>query len=198
MIHRMLTLPLLFLMGSFVMAEDKSLPLLEFTGADAAKEWQSVNDGVMGGVSEGKFKITDKKTMEFFGTLSLENNGGFASVRTRAKKLGLQKGDTLIAKVKGDGREYSLNLYLHKPRIAFSYRATVQTKKDQWIEVKIPLDKFEATSFGRVMKDAGAVKPEEVNALGFMLSDKKAGPFKLEIESIKIERAETALKQSNA
>ena len=26
----------------------------------------------MGGVSEGKFKITDKKTMEFFGTLSLE------------------------------------------------------------------------------------------------------------------------------
>lgn len=198
MIHKMLTLPLLFLMGSFVMAEDKPLPLLEFTGADAAKEWQSVNDGVMGGVSEGKFKITDKKTMEFFGTLSLENNGGFASVRTRAKKLGLQKGDTLIAKVKGDGREYSLNLYLHQPRIAFSYRATVQTKKDQWIEVKIPLDKFEATSFGRVMKDAGAVKPEEVNALGFMLSDKKAGPFKLEVESIKIERAETALKQSNA
>jgi hypothetical protein len=39
----------------------------------------------MGGVSEGKFKITDKKTMEFFGTLSLENNGGFASVRTRPR-----------------------------------------------------------------------------------------------------------------
>jgi hypothetical protein len=65
----------------------------------------------------------------------------------------------------------------------------VQTKKDEWIEVKVPLDKFEATSFGRVVKDAGAVKPEEVNALGFMLSDKKAGPFKLEIESIKVERA---------
>jgi len=64
----------------------------------------------------------------------------------------------------------------------------VQTKKDEWIEIKVPLDKFEATSFGRVVKDAGAVKPEEVNALGFMLSDKKAGPFKMEIESIKVER----------
>ena len=68
-------------------------------------------------------------------------------------------------------------------------RATVQTKKDEWIEVKVPLDKSEATSFGRVVKDAGPVDPKEVNDLGFMLSDKKAGPFKMEVESIKVERA---------
>lgn len=71
----MLALPLLILMGSLVMADDTPKVLFVFTGADAAKEWQSVNDGVMGGVSEGRFKITDNKTMEFFGTLSLENNG---------------------------------------------------------------------------------------------------------------------------
>jgi monofunctional biosynthetic peptidoglycan transglycosylase len=171
------------------MAEDNSQLLFDFIEADAAKDWQPVNDGVMGGVSEGKFKITGTKTMEFFGTLSLENNGGFASVRTKTKKLGLSPGDTIVAKVRGDGREYSLNLYLNKPLIAFSYRATVQTKKDEWIEVRIPLDQLEATSFGRVVKDAGAVKPEEVNSLGFMLSDKKAGPFKMEVEWIKVERA---------
>jgi monofunctional biosynthetic peptidoglycan transglycosylase len=183
------TLLLLFQMGSFVMADDKPQLLFDFTGTDAAKEWQTVNDGVMGSVSEGKFKITDKKTLEFFGTLSLENNGGFASVRTKAKKLGLEKGDTVVAKVRGDGREYTLNLYLNKPLVAFSYRATVQTKKDEWIEVKVPLDTFEATSFGRPVKDAGAVKPEEINAVGFLLGDKKAGPFKMEIEWIKVERA---------
>ena len=65
--------------------EDTPQPLFDFTGAEGAKDWQTVNDGVMGGVSEGKFKITDKKTLEFFGTLSLENNGGFASVRTKAE-----------------------------------------------------------------------------------------------------------------
>jgi NADH dehydrogenase [ubiquinone] 1 alpha subcomplex assembly factor 1 len=186
---------LALLMVTTAMAEDTPIPLFDFTGADAAKEWQTVNDGVMGGVSEGKLKITDQKTMEFFGTLSLENNGGFASVRTKDKKLGLEKGDTLVAKVKGDGREYSLNLYLNKPLIAFSYRATVQTKKDEWIEVKIPLDKTEATWFGRPVKDAGAVKPEEINALGFMLGDKKAGTFRMEVESIKVERAATSIKQ---
>ena len=195
MIHKMLALPLLILMGSFVMAEDMPQTLFDFSGADAAKDWQNVNDGVMGGVSEGKFKITDQKTLEFFGTLSLENNGGFASVRTKAQKLGFEEGATVVAKVRGDGREYLLNLYLNKPLIAFSYRATVPTKKDEWIEVKVPLDKFEATSFGRVVKDAGPVDPKEINSLGFMLSDKKAGPFKLEIKSIKVERAATFIKQ---
>ena len=176
-------------MVTTAMAEDKMIPLFDFTEADAPKQWQTVNDGVMGGVSEGKFKITDAKTMEFFGTLSLANNGGFASVRTKVKKLSLEKDDTLVAKIRGDGRQYMLNLYPNKQRMAYSYRATVQTKKDEWIEVKVPLAKFEATSFGRIVKNAGLVKPEEINSLGFMLGDKKAGRFKMEIEWIKVERA---------
>ena len=180
---------LALLMVTTAMAQVTPQTLFDFSGSDAAKEWQTVNDGVMGGVSEGKFRITEQKTMEFYGTLSLENNGGFASVRSKAKKLGFEKGDTVVARVRGDGREYMLNLYLNKPLIAFSYRATIQTNKDEWIEVKVPLDKFEATSFGRVVKNAVAVKPEEVNALGFMLSDKKAEPCKMEVQWIRVERA---------
>ena len=189
MIQRTVAMLFLILTGSFVMAAEVRQLLFAFPGADSAKEWQTINDGVMGGVSDGKFKITETKTLEFYGTLSLENNGGFASVRTRARQLGLAKGDTVGAKIRGDGREYTLNLYVNKPLIAFSYKATVQTKKDEWIEIKVPLDKFEATSFGRVVKDAGPVDPKDINSLGFMLSDKKAGSFKLEIESIQFERA---------
>ena len=162
--------------------------LFDFTTAANSPAWQVVNDDVMGGVSTSRFQFLTNGAV-FSGVVSLENNGGFASVRTKAKKIGFEKGDTVVAKVRGDGREYMLNLYLNKPLIACSYRATVQTKKDEWIEVKVPLDKFEATSFGRPVKDADAVKPEEINALGFMLGDKKAGPFKMEVESIKVERA---------
>ncbi len=187
---------LVYLVGSLacwmvasLMADETQRILFDFSGADSAKEWQTVNDGVMGGVSDGRFKITDAKTMEFFGTLSLANNGGFASVRTKPKNLGIEQGDALVAKVRGDGREYMLNLYPNRQRVAYSYRAAIQTKKDQWIEVKIPLDTFEATSFGRIVTNAGAVKPAEINSIGFMLGDKKAGPFKLEIEWIKVERA---------
>ena len=176
------------LMVTTAMAEDTFIPLFDFVEADAPKEWQAVNDGVMGGVSEGKFRITDDKTMEFFGTLSLENNGGFASVRSKARKLGLETGDTLVAKVRGDGREYTLNLYPNRSRTAFSYRATVKTEKDQWIEIRVPLNQFEATSFGRVVRGAGPVKPEEITSMGVLLGDKKAGPFRMEIEWIKVQR----------
>lgn len=79
------------------MARDKPQPLFDSTGAVAAKEWQPVNDGVMRGVSKGRFRIADEQTMEFFETLSLENNGRFASVRTKAKKPRLEQGDTIVA-----------------------------------------------------------------------------------------------------
>ena len=101
MIHKMIAFTLVILMGSIVMADDTPRSLFYFTGADAAKEWQNVNDGVMGGVSERKFKIADKRTLEFFGNLLLENSGDFAFVRTKAKKMSLEKGDTLVAKVRG-------------------------------------------------------------------------------------------------
>jgi monofunctional biosynthetic peptidoglycan transglycosylase len=179
---------LLFTLGSSLMAVDTTRSLFDFAAAGAAREWQSINDGVMGGVSEGKFKITDKKTLEFYGTLSLENNGGFASVRSKARKLGLELGDVLVARVRGDGREYSMNLHVPRPLVAFSYRSMIQTKKDEWIDVKLPLDKFQATSFGRPVRDAGSVDPQEVSGLGFLLGDKKAGPFKLEVEWIKVMR----------
>jgi monofunctional biosynthetic peptidoglycan transglycosylase len=179
---------LLHTLGSSLMADDTARSLFDFTAADAASEWQNINDGVMGGVSDGKFKITDKKTLEFYGTLSLENNGGFASLRTKTKKLDLEKGDSLLVRIRGDGREYSMNLHVPRRLVAFSYRSMIQTKKDEWIEVKLPLEKFQATSFGRPVKDAGPVDLQEVTGLGFLLGDKKAGPFKLEVEWIKVMR----------
>lgn len=116
-------------LGAAVISEETPIILFDFTATDAAKEWQTVNDGVMGGVSKGEFKITDEKTLEFFGKLSLENNGGFASVRSKGKKLGLVKGATLVAKVRGDGREYTLNLYLDRRLTAFSLSCHCGNKK---------------------------------------------------------------------
>jgi NADH dehydrogenase [ubiquinone] 1 alpha subcomplex assembly factor 1 len=182
-------LPLLltvFLMQA--VAEKPLQPLLDFVGPDAAQKWQAVNDGVMGGVSEGRFKITADKTMEFSGRLSLENNGGFASVRTKLTNFDIHGGDTLVVRVKGDGREYVLNIYTKSRRMAFSYRAPLPTTRDEWTEVSVPLDEFIPTSFGNRVQGMGPVEPDQINSLGFMLSDKQPGPFKLEVEWMKITR----------
>jgi monofunctional biosynthetic peptidoglycan transglycosylase len=168
-------------------AAEKALqPLLDFDGPDASQKWQAVNDNVMGGVSDGRFKITADKTLEFSGRLSLENNGGFASVRTKPTDLEINVGDTLVVRVIGDGREYVLNIYTKSRRMAFSYRAPLPTTKDEWTEVSVPLDEFIPTAFGNRVQGMGPVEPDQINSLGFMLSDKRPGPFKLEVEWVKI------------
>ena len=111
--YALVTASFIVLLGSTLLAEDRVL--FEFATPAASRDWQTVNDGVMGGVSDGRFKINEGKTLEFSGALSLENNGGFASVRSRPKKLGLETGDVLIARLRGDGRDYTLNLYVPRP-----------------------------------------------------------------------------------
>jgi monofunctional biosynthetic peptidoglycan transglycosylase len=75
---------------------------------------------------------------------------------------------------------------------AFSYRASFKTTAGEWIEVLIPLDKFVATSFGRIVSNAAPMNPGEITSVGFLLSDKKAGPFKLEVEWIKASKIEAS------
>jgi hypothetical protein len=62
-------------------------------------------------------------------------------------------------------------------------------ENDELIEVKLPLDELQASTFGRPVRDAGPVAQQEVNGLGFLLGDKKVGPPKLEIQWIKVVRA---------
>lgn len=162
--------------------------LFDFSAPAHSERWRPVNDGVMGGKSEGQFEITGEGTMQFFGNLSLENNGGFASVRSRVTDFEFTPEDQIVVRLCGDGRDYLLNLYVPTRRIAYSYRASIQTTKDEWIEVSIPLQDFEATSFGRTIRGAGPVDADRVNALGFMLSDKSPGPFTLQIDWIKVVR----------
>jgi len=185
-----LMIAVLIAMGGLVANQDPDQlrPLLDFTTPESARLWQAVNDGVMGGVSQGRFRITDARTMEFSGNLSLENNGGFTSVRTKPMTLDIKSGDTLVVRVKGDGREYMVNLYTKSRRMAFSYRAALPTEKDQWQEIHVPLGQFEPTSFGRVVAGMGPVDPGQINGLGVMLSDKNPGAFRLEIESVKVIR----------
>lgn len=186
---RAMSAVMLMMLGSQVATQDALVPLLDFAPPDAADRWQAVNDGVMGGVSDGRFRITPDKTLEFFGTLSLENNGGFASVRTKPAELGFRAGDTVVVRVKGDGREYVLNVYTKSRRMAFSYRAPVPTKKGEWTEVSVPLADLIPTAFGRRIPGMGAVDPGQINGLGFMLSDKQAGPFALQVAWVKVARA---------
>ena len=177
---------LILLLGSInIMAEDKDKLIFNFNTPESSKNWVSVNDNVMGGISDGKFKITQEKTLLFYGNLSLANNGGFASIRCLPAQLGLKKNDSIYFQAKGDGLEYTMNLYTNKRLTAFSYRQSFQTKNNEWVEISLPLEKFIATSFGKVIPKAEPINPTDIESLGFMLGDKKPGAFQVEFKEIK-------------
>ena len=171
-------------LATAISAQAQQRSLFEFDELNSAKQWQAVNDGVMGGRSDGRFKINGEGTMEFFGTLSLENNGGFASVRARGSQFRLGKNDVITARVRGDGREYKFNVYAGKTMGGISYRQSFQTKKGEWIEVQFPMEKFAASWRGRTYANQ-KLDPASITGVGFLLGDKKPGPFKLEVEWIK-------------
>jgi hypothetical protein len=80
-----------------VMAAERTL--FDFTTATNVPGWQVVNDDVMGGVSTGKFDVTNG-VASFRGKLSLENSGGFASVRSLPSRHDLAGCDAFLIRVR--------------------------------------------------------------------------------------------------
>jgi len=146
----------------------------------------------MGGVSQGGFRITEEATLEFSGNLSLENRGGFTSIRTRPADLNLGGYDRIALRVKGDGRTYYLNLMTSPRSAAASYRAAIETQKGEWQETRVDLKDFVYTSFGTVLAGAAPLKADDIRSVGITLADKKAGPFRLEVAWIKAEKGTPA------
>jgi hypothetical protein len=70
--------------------------------------WRTINDGVMGGVSSGEI-IETEDGLRFQGFLSLENSGGFASVR-RLLDVSLEGVKGIRLRVRGDGRTYQMRI----------------------------------------------------------------------------------------
>lgn len=158
--------------------------LADFKEPDSAKAWSSVNDDVMGGKSKGGIERSDRGTLLFKGNLSLENNGGFASIRSDSKPLDLSGLKALAVRAKGDGRTYWIELRVTRQMRASSYRADFPTEKGKWRDVVIPLENFKLQAFGQLLPSE-PINPEAVESVGFTLADKKSGEFGLEIESIK-------------
>ena len=158
--------------------------LLDFSSSPAP-EWYVVNDGVMGGISKSSMRVTDEGTGEFSGELSLEYNGGFASVRTVLPRKDYSSFGGVELRIKGDGRTYQLRFRVSDRFDGVSYRSTFFAPVGEWTTVRLAFVDFEPTYRGRVLDDQPPLNTEDLQQLIFMLADKKPGPFNLEIESVK-------------
>lgn len=154
--------------------------LFDFQTAASTDAWQVVNDDVMGGVSTSSFRLTDGVAV-FQGELSLENNGGFASVRSLPASHDLSGCDTFVIRVRGDGRRYKFTARTDRSFDSAIYQSVFQTKNGEWKEHRLPMKDFVATFRGRVLTSEPPLDPARVASLGFLIADKQVGQFRLQI-----------------
>jgi hypothetical protein len=162
---------------------DSPLVLFDFADAAARSGWRSVDDVVMGGVSDSDLVTVSDETVAFEGHVSLDHGGGFASVRSPRHAWNLSAFDGIQFHVRGDDKRYKLTLYTDDAD-GISYRFPFVAEAD-WATYFAPFDALRPMRRGRHVPDAPPFNPAAVTTIGFLIGDKQAGPFRLELRWIR-------------
>ena len=159
---------------------------IDFGKQTGGQDWYVVNDGVMGGLSNSSITF-DQESMLFTGNVSLENNGGFASVRSARQLMDLSKYTKVKIRFKSKNKDRIFALRLNTNDVYYrpSYNQDFQSISDDWQELEFNLTDFNETVLGRKTgKTIPTSQLEKVIRIGIMLNDKKEGAFSLEIDAI--------------
>ena len=173
--------PIAILLASLTM---NTLIIYDFTKTSNISEWYVVNDGVMGGLSRGMFELSDHGHGVFRGKVSLENNGGFSSIRYPFTTKKVSGYNYLKLKVKGDKKRYQIRAKSKRSQY-YSYVAYFETS-GQWEIISIPLREMYPLFRGYQLNQPNydGIQLEEV---GILIANKKAEDFRLEIDAIYLE-----------
>jgi hypothetical protein len=162
--------------------------LLDFDDPADVALWRPVDDVVMGGVSRSAFEQAGPGIARFHGEVSLENFGGFASVRTPPRDWDAAGAQAFLLRVRSDGRTYKFTVRTGDGFDGIQYQLRFDATAGEWTDVRLPVSEFVATFRGRKVPFAPSLDPAKVRAIGLMISDKQAGPFELLIDRVAIER----------
>lgn len=169
------------------MKDERAINLItDFTNI-ASQKWKTVNDGVMGGISYSHLQIQPSGNAVFIGEISLENNGGFASVKNQTS-LNIDGYNNIYIRVKGDGKQYSFRFRtgnaMQKHHWAYEFK--FQTEAGFWQTLKLPLSEFKAVYRGNLLDNVPDADLSAIKEYGFLIGDRQDGSFRLEIDYIEV------------
>ncbi|NOR50500.1 MAG: CIA30 family protein [Desulfuromonadales bacterium] len=159
--------------------------ILDFTDAQTARSWEAIDDRIMGGCSRSKPEHVDNVSLRFSGRVSLENNGGFASIRSNPANYNLGQYSGLIVRLRGDGKSYKLSLRTDLFFDGISYQTTFTTEQGVWQEIFLPFEDFTATHHGVKLSTVAPMDTTKIESFGLFIADSQEGSFQLEIAWVK-------------
>lgn len=157
--------------------------LFDFSDPATVTEWGAIDDRVMGGVSSSRLRYDAAGHAIFEGNVSLERNGGFASVRSTPANRGKPGAQSCLIEVRSTGKRFKLNLLTDDAFDSVNYQASLAPDA-HWQTLHIPLATFRATFRGRDVPGAPALDPAHIRQVGLMIAERQAGAFALEVRWI--------------
>ena len=176
-----LIVALLFMNSAYSANEDDML--FHFINERHFSHWDINNDTVMGGISQSKMTQTPQQAMLFTGSVSLENNGGFASTESRFSP-NLASASKLTITVRGDGKVYQLRLKTPALSYGEAYVANFTTQAGLLTEHTFTAEHFTVSFRGRVINNSPILNLIDIERIGFLVAQKQQGPFTIELHSV--------------
>ena len=157
--------------------------IFDFNKEANIQYWNVVDDVVMGGRSSSQFKLNSDGFGVFKGNISLENNGGFSSVRYQLEKTEVTKYTKIKIRLKGDGKDYQFRVK-NNSRNYYSYITTFSTT-NEWQNIEISLKDMYPSFRGRQL-NAPNFSHDFLEELVFLIGNKKDENFKMLIDTIEL------------
>ncbi len=155
--------------------------IFDFTQKSNLKDWVIVDDDVMGGKSSGSFALSPKGHGLFKGAISLDNNGGFSSVRYKFDRKSVKGFTKIVLKIKGDTKKYQFRIKSNSQDY-YSYITTFETNGN-WQEIEIPLQSMIPSFRGRTL-DKPNFSGDAIEEIAFLIANKRVEKFQLLIDNI--------------
>ena len=157
--------------------------IFDFNQKSNLKDWVIVDDIVMGGKSSGSFKLSPEGYGVFKGSISLDNNGGFSSIRYKFDKKSIKEFTKIVFKIKGDTKKYQFRIKSNSADY-YSYITTFTTN-GEWEEIQVPLKSMIPSFRGRIL-DKPNFSNDSIEEIGFLIGNKNEEIFQLFIDKIEL------------
>ncbi|MEY3040116.1 MAG: hypothetical protein RLZZ593_1258 [Bacteroidota bacterium] len=157
--------------------------IFDFNYTAPVNDWTVVDDVVMGGRSTGQFKIDSEGHGVYSGNVSLENNGGFSSLRYQFEKIRTHENSKIAIRLKGDGKQYQFRVKSNR-NTYYSYTTTFKTSGD-WENIIIDLKDMHPSFRGRTL-NMPHFNENSIEELVFLIGNKKNESFELVLDRIDI------------
>jgi NADH dehydrogenase [ubiquinone] 1 alpha subcomplex assembly factor 1 len=174
----------LFLFFTILFTSMQVQVIFDFNKKSDLQDWIIVNDVVMGGRSSSTFKLDEDGLGVFEGNISLENNGGFSSLRYRFLKRTIKGATQVKITLRGDGKKYQFRVKSNAGDY-YSYIVPFLTS-GEWQEIVIPLGDMYPSFRGRRLNQPN-FSNDSIEELTFLIGNKKSERFKLLIDKIVLE-----------